>query len=69
MLDTGLDTTQPVEFVYVVPPGASVLSLLVPGMVVGIFIDCRCIADRVEATRCVISAIPELFSEDKWVEF
>jgi len=47
MPDAGLDTTRRVE----VPPGAGVLRLLVPGVAVGVFVDCRCVADRVEVTR------------------
>jgi len=51
MPDAGLDTTQRVESVCKVPPRAGVLRLLVPGVVVGVFIDHRSVADRVEATR------------------
>jgi hypothetical protein len=43
MPDAGLDTTQYVE----VPPGAGVIQLLVPGVVVGVFIGRRCVADGV----------------------
>jgi len=47
MPNVGLDTTRRVE----VPPGAGVLRLLVTGMAVEIFIDRRCVADRVEVTH------------------
>jgi hypothetical protein len=46
MLDAALDKTQCLE----VPPGAGVLPLLVPGVVVGVFINGRCVVDRVEVT-------------------
>jgi hypothetical protein len=69
MPDTGLDTMQRVESVCMVPLGPGVLRLLVPGVAVGVIIDSRCVADRVEVTRCVISATRELFSEDEGVEF
>jgi len=59
----GLDTTQCVESVCEVPPGAGVLQLLVPGEAVGVIIDRRCVADG------VISATREVFSEDAGVEF
>jgi len=68
MSDAGLDTMRCVESVCVVPLGAGVLQLLVPGLGVEVFIERRCVADRVEVTRCVISAMPELFSEDEGVE-
>ena len=51
MLDAGLDTMRRVGSLCEVPPDAGVLRLLVPGMAVGVFIDCRCVADKVEATR------------------
>jgi hypothetical protein len=47
MLNAGLGTTRRIE----VPPGAGVLPLLVSSVVVGVFIDRRCVADRVEVTR------------------
>jgi len=47
MPDSGLDTMRRVE----VPQGAVVLPLLVPGVAVGVFIDRRCVAERVEVTR------------------
>jgi hypothetical protein len=68
MPDAGLDTTRRVESVCMVPLGAGVLGLFVPGMAVGVIINSRCVADVVEVTRCVISATRELFSEDEWVE-
>jgi len=46
-----------------------VLRKLVPGVAVGVFIDRGCVADGVEVTRRVISAMRELFSEDEEVEF
>jgi len=69
MPDSGLDTTQCVESVCMVPLGAGVLRLLVPGVAVGVIIDSRCVADGVEVTCCVISATREWFSEDERVEF
>jgi hypothetical protein len=69
MPDAGLDTTRRVESVCMVPLGAGVLRLLVPGVAVGVIIDSRSVADWVEVTRCVISATRELFSEDGRVEF
>jgi len=69
MPDAGLDTTRRVETVCMVPLGAGVLRLLVPGVAVGVIIDSRCVADGVGVTRCVISATRELFSEDEGVEF
>jgi hypothetical protein len=65
MPDAGLDTTRRV----VVPHGAGVLRLLVPGVAVGVFVDRCCAADGVEATRRLISAMRELFREDEGVEF
>jgi hypothetical protein len=47
--DAGLDTTRPVESVHMVPLGAGVLRLLVPGMAVGIIIDRQCSSDGVES--------------------
>jgi len=46
MPDAGLDSTRRVG----VPPGAGVPQLVVPGMTVGVFINCRCAADGVEVT-------------------
>jgi len=69
MPDAGLDTTRRVEFVCVIPLGAGVLRLLVPGVAVGVIIDRRWVADGVEVTRSVISATRELFSKDEGVEF
>ena len=51
MPDVGLDTTRCVECVCKVPPGAGVLQLLVPSLAVGVFIDRRSVADRVEVTH------------------
>jgi len=46
-----LDTTRRVECVCMVPLGAGVLRLLVPGVAVGVIIDRRCVAGGVEVTR------------------
>jgi hypothetical protein len=69
MPNAGLNTTRCVESVCMVPLGAGSLQLLVPGVAVGVIIDRRCLADGVEVTHCVISAMRELFSEDEGVEF
>jgi uncharacterized protein (DUF2236 family) len=69
MPDAGLDTTRRVVSVCMVPLGAGALQLLVPGVAVGVIIDSRCVADRVEVTHCVISATRELFSEHEGVQF
>jgi hypothetical protein len=68
MADAGLDTTRRVESVCMVPLGAGVLRLVVPAVAVGVGIDIRCVGDVVGVTRCVISAMRELFSEDEGVE-
>jgi len=65
MADAGLNTTRRVE----VPPGAGALQLLLPGVAVGVFIDCHCEPDGVEVTHWLISPTRELFSEDDGVEF
>jgi hypothetical protein len=69
MPDAGLDTTRCVVSVCMVPLGAGVLRLRVPGVAVGVIIDSRCAADGVEVTRCVKSATRELLSADEGVEF
>jgi hypothetical protein len=69
MTDAGLDTSRCIESVCMVPLGAGVLRLLVPGMAVGVIIDSRCVPGGVEVTCCVISAMRELFSEEEEVEF
>jgi hypothetical protein len=46
MPGVGLDTTRCIE----VHLGAGVQRLLVAGLVVGVFIDRRCVVDRVEVT-------------------
>ena len=51
ILVVGLDTTRHVESVCMVPLGAGVLRLLVPGVAVGVIIDRRCVADGVEVTH------------------
>jgi len=45
MPDAGLDTMRRIESVCKVSPGAGVLRLLVPGIAVGVLIDCRSVAD------------------------
>jgi len=69
MPDASLETTRRIESVCDVPLGADMLPPIVPGMVVGVFIDCSSIADGVEVTGWVISATRELFSEDEVMEF
>jgi hypothetical protein len=49
--DARLDTTRRVESVCVVPPGAGVLRLFIPGMVVCVIIDRCCVAGGVTVTR------------------
>ena len=44
MADSGLDTMRRNED----PPGAGVLRLLEPGVVVGVFISRRCVADGLD---------------------
>jgi hypothetical protein len=44
MPEVGLDKTQCIQ----VPPSADVLRLREPGLVLIGFIDCRCVADRVD---------------------
>jgi len=51
MPDAGLHTTRRVGSVCMVPLGAGVLRLLVPGMAVGVIIERRGIADGVEVKR------------------
>jgi hypothetical protein len=65
MPDAGLDTMLRVECFFMVPLAARVLGMLVPSVAVGVIIHRRCIADGVEVTRCVLSAMRELFSEDE----
>jgi len=65
MPNAGLDTTRRIE----VPPSAGVRRLLVTGVAVGVLIHRRCVADGVEVKRWVISAMRELFSEDKGMQF
>jgi hypothetical protein len=48
MPDGGLDTTRHIEYVCVIPLGTGVLHLLVPGVAVGVIIECSCVADRME---------------------
>jgi len=49
--DARVDTTRRVESVGEVPLGARVLRQLVPGMVVSVIIDRRCVADGVTVTH------------------
>jgi hypothetical protein len=51
MPDAGLDTTRCIESVCMVPLGAGVLRLLLPGVVVGVIIARRCVAEVVEVTH------------------
>jgi hypothetical protein len=51
MPDAELDTMRRVESVCMVPLGAGVLRLIVPGVAIGAIIDRRCVVDGVEATR------------------
>jgi len=69
MPDEGLDATWRVESACMVPLGAGVLWLFVPGVAVGLIIDYRCVVDGVEVTRWVISATRKLFNQDEGVEF
>jgi hypothetical protein len=69
MVDAEQDATRRIESVSMVPLGAGVLRLLVPGIAVGVIIDRRSVADRVEVTLWRISATRELFSEDEGVVF
>jgi hypothetical protein len=69
MPDARLDTKQRLESVCKVPPGARMLRLLVPGMVVGVLIDRRCVADGVTVPNLVIFATQESFSEAEGLEF
>jgi len=68
MPDAGLHTTWCIESVCMVSPGAGVLQLFLCSMAVGVFINCRCVADGVEVTRLLISATRELFSDDTGLE-
>jgi hypothetical protein len=52
----GLDTMRCVKYILEVAPGARVLRLLLPGMLVAVFIDCCCVAGRMEVMQRVISA-------------
>jgi hypothetical protein len=67
--DARLDSTRCVELVCEVPLGAGVLQQLVPGMAVGVIIDCCRVVDGVIVTHSVIYATPELFGKDQGVEF
>ena len=51
MPEAGLDTTRRVESGCEAPPGAGVQCVLVPGVVVGVFIDRRCVVHGVKVTR------------------
>jgi hypothetical protein len=69
MPDSALDTARCLESVCMVPLGAGVLRLLVPGVVVRVIFDRRFVADGVEVPSPVIPAMRELFKEDEGVEF
>jgi hypothetical protein len=69
MPDVVLDTTRQVESVCEDPPGVIVLRPHVPSVATRACIECHSIVDGVEVKRCGISATPQLFSEDKGVEF
>jgi len=47
MTDAGLDTTRHVD----IPQGVGVLHKLVPGMAVGVLVDCHWVGDGVEVLR------------------
>jgi hypothetical protein len=51
MQDAGLDTTRCIDSVCMIPLGAGVLRLLVPGMAFGVIIDRHCVEDGVDVTR------------------
>jgi len=51
MPDAGLDTTRLIESLCMVPLGAGVIRLLLPGVAVRVIIDHRCVADGVEVTH------------------
>jgi len=51
MTDALLDETRRIESACIVPLRAGVLRLLVPGVVVGVFIDHRCVVNGVEVTH------------------
>ena len=51
MPDVGLDAMRRVGSVCIVPLGAGVLRLFVPGMVVGVIIVHRCVTDGAEVTH------------------
>jgi hypothetical protein len=51
MPDAAMDTMRRVESICVIPLGAAVLRLLVPGAAVGVIIYRHCVADGVVATR------------------
>jgi len=67
--DAWQDSTWRIESDCEVHPVAGVLRLLVLGVVVGVCIECRCGADRVEVTLWAVTAMPEFFSKDEGVEF
>jgi len=69
MPDARMDTMRWVLSVFEVPLGAGMLGLFVPGVVVGVFIDIRCVPDGVGVMCWVISATREMFKEDVGVEF
>jgi len=68
MPDAGLDSSQCIESVCEVTLGAGVLQQLEPSMEVGVFVDCHCLVDGVDVTRCEISGTQELFCKDEAVK-
>jgi hypothetical protein len=63
--NAGLNATRDIQ----TPPGGGVLQLLITGMAGDVFIDRRCVVDRVKGTRCVICSTRQLFNEDDGMEF
>jgi hypothetical protein len=51
MPDAALDTTLLLDSVFMVPQGGGVLKQLVPGVAVGVIIDCHCVTEWVEVTH------------------
>jgi len=65
MPDTGLDTTRFINSFWEVHPDDGVLGLNVPSITVGVFIDRLCVADWVEVTRSVTSAMQKFLAQLK----
>lgn len=68
MWDTRPDIAQLVESGREVPPSDGMLRLLVLEIAVGVIIESRCVADGLDVTRRMISAMPQLFREDEGVQ-